>query len=73
MHFRTARETWTPSDLSRAQQKAHISPFGERERIRARIREHEAEIARCAEQIRLLRMQLDQGRASDTGRITRRS
>lgn len=72
MHFLTARETWTPSDLQRAQQKAHLSPFGERERIRSMIHEHEAEMVRCSEQIRLLRARLDERRSGDNERAARR-
>jgi hypothetical protein len=59
MHFRTAQETWTPTDLHRAQQNTGLPANRERDYILAKIREHESEIARRAEQIRLLRLELD--------------
>ena len=59
MHFRTARDTWSPTDLQRAKQNPASPANGERDYILARIREHESEIARRAEQIRLLRLELD--------------
>lgn len=59
MHFRTARETWTSTDLRRAQETAPKPVSSEREYIRAKIREHESEIARRAEQIHRLRLELD--------------
>ena len=59
MHFRTARETWTPTDLRRAQETAPKPVSSEREYLCAKIREHEAEIARRAEQIHRLRLELD--------------
>ena len=59
MHFRTARDTWTPTDLHRVQQNRSAPANSERDYILAKIREHESEIARRAEQIRLLRLELD--------------
>jgi hypothetical protein len=59
MHFRTAQETWTATDLQRAQDTVPTPANRERDYIRAKIREHEAEIARRADQIRLLRLELD--------------
>jgi len=59
MHFRTAQETWTPTDLQRAQHNTALPLNRERDYILAKIREHESEIARRAEQIRLLRLELD--------------
>jgi hypothetical protein len=59
MHFRIARETWTPTELRRAQDAAPKPVNTERDYICAKIREHEAEIGRRAEQIRLLRLELD--------------
>ena len=59
MHFRTAQDTWTPTDLLRAKQNPAMPANSERDYILAKIREHEAEIARRAEQIRLLRLELD--------------
>ena len=59
MHFRTAQDTWTPTDLPRAKQNPAMPVNNERDYILAKIREHEAEIARRAEQIRLLRLELD--------------
>jgi hypothetical protein len=59
MHFRTARETWTPTDLRRAQETAPKPVSSERDYLFAKIREHEAEIARRAEQIHRLRLELD--------------
>ncbi len=60
MHFRTARDFWTPTDLERARRNARMSPFGEREVLRTTIREYEAEMARLAEQIRSMRAELDE-------------
>ena len=62
MHFRTAQETWTATDLRRAQQNPGMPATRERDYILAKIREHESEIARRAEQIRLLRLELDSAR-----------
>lgn len=59
MHFRTARETWSPTDIHRAQPDTTAPANRERDYILAKIREHESEIARRAEQIRLLRFELD--------------
>lgn len=59
MHFRTARDLWTPTDLHRTQENSPAPANRERDYIWAKIREHETEIARRAEQIRLLRMELD--------------
>jgi hypothetical protein len=59
MHFRTAQETWTPTDLTRTQETAAMPVHRERDYIWAKIREHEMEIARRAEQIRLLRLELN--------------
>jgi hypothetical protein len=59
MHFRTAREMWSATDLHRAQETAPQPLNREREYLAAMIREHEAEIARRAERIRLLRMELE--------------
>jgi hypothetical protein len=59
MHFRTARETWSPTDLHRAQQNTALPMNRERDYLLAKIREHESEIARRAEQIRLLRLELE--------------
>lgn len=59
MHFRTAQEAWTPTDLQRAQDTVPTPANRERDYIRAKIREHEAEIARRADQIRLLRLELE--------------
>ena len=59
MHFRTARETWTPTELRGAQEAAPKAVSSEREYLSAKIREHEAEIARRAEQIHRLRLELD--------------
>ena len=58
MHFRTAREMWTATDLPRAQEGTALPASRERDYIATKIREHEAEIARRAEQIRLLRLEL---------------
>jgi hypothetical protein len=58
MHFRTARDFWTPTDLERARRNARMSPFGEREALRTTIREYESEMARLAEQIRSMRAEL---------------
>lgn len=65
MHFRVAQETWTPSDLERAQEAAGMPASREQEYIRAKIREHEAEIARRAQQIHFLRMELSEAAAND--------
>ena len=59
MHFRTAREMWDPTDLHRAQQNTTAPANRERDYILAKIREHESEIARRADQIRLLRLELE--------------
>ena len=59
MHFRTAREAWTPTDLHRAKDGAPTPLNGERDYLSRKIREHEQEIARHADLIRLLRIELD--------------
>lgn len=63
MDFHTARELWTPTDFDRMPQKARLSAGSAQEVVRAELRECQAEIARCTEQIRLLRMRLQSTRA----------
>jgi len=71
MHFRTAREMWTPTELPQPSETTRIPPSREQDYIRAKIREHEAEIARCAQQIHLLRMELDEARTPEARVATR--
>jgi hypothetical protein len=62
---------WTPTELPKAQETTYVPPCRERDYILAKIREHEAVIARCAQQIHLLRMELEEARPADVRAATR--
>lgn len=63
MDFRDAQEMWTPTDFTHIPQRDRLAAGRGREQIRAQIRECEAEIERCAKQLRNLRMVLTRARA----------
>jgi hypothetical protein len=68
MHSRIAPETVTPTDLQRAQRVVPLRFRRETEYIRTQIREHEAQIAKWAHALHLLRMELSEpaiGASSD--------
>jgi hypothetical protein len=64
MHFVIAQDAVTPTDLRREQQNVSLRFRREKEYLRAQIREHEAQIARRAYEIHLLRMELNETPAS---------